>query len=125
MRSLSEKLFGADFKEMRKGKTILSEKEQEILDICLSSGTYGTQKRFVENRLKKMNGKEKITPKERIKYLFRRLIPTEEVLLKRYPKLARKKYLQPLCVLIRIAEGAIHAPKRLLREFKYIWKSKE
>ena len=124
MRSLAERLFGADFKEIRKEITILSEKEQEILSICLSSGTYGTQKRLIENNLKKMNGNEQITLKEQLKYLFRRLIPEEEILLIRYPKLASKKYLLPLCVLIRIAEGAIHAPKRLWKEFKCIWKAK-
>lgn len=72
-----------------------------------------------------MNGKESITAKERLKYLFRRLIPEEEILLIRYPKLARKKYLQPLCVLIRMGDGLVHAPKRLWNEFTYIWKAKK
>lgn len=122
---LAEKLFGAGFASVQKDDALLSDKEREILDICLSSGTYGTQKRHIENKLKKMNGKENITAKERLKYLFRRLIPEEEILLIRYPKLARKKYLQPLCVLIRMGEGLVHAPKRLWKEFTYIWKAKK
>lgn len=122
---LAEKLFGAGFVSVQKDDALLSDKEREILDICLSSGTYGTQKRHIENKLKKMNGNETITAKERLKYLFRRLIPEEEILLIRYPKLARKKYLQPLCVLIRMGEGLVHAPKRLWKEFTYIWKAKK
>lgn len=125
MRTLSMKLFGDTFYETRRGRTVFTEREQEDLNICLSSGTYGTQKRHIENELKKMNGKENITAKERLKYLFRRLIPEEEILLIRYPKLARKKYLQPLCVLIRMGEGLVHAPKRLWKEFTYIWKAKK
>lgn len=122
---LAEKLFGAGFVSVQKDDALLSDKEREILDICLSSGTYGSRKRRVENKLKKMNGNETITAKERLKYLFRRLIPEEEILLIRYPKLARKKYLQPLCVLIRMGEGLVHAPKRLWKEFTYIWKAKK
>ena len=122
---LAEKLFGAGFVSVQKDDALLSDKEREILDICLSSGTYGSRKRSVENKLKKMNGNETITAKERLKYLFRRLIPEEEILLIRYPKLARKKYLQPLCVLIRMGEGLVHAPKRLWKEFTYIWKAKK
>ncbi len=125
MRCLAEKLFGARFAEVQNGSLRLSDKEREILENCLSSGTYGTAKHRVENRLKKMNGNERITVKERLKYLFRRLIPEEEILLIRYPKLARKKYLQPLCVLIRMGDGLVHAPKRLWQEFTYVWKAKK
>ncbi len=125
IRSLAEKLFGNSFIQLQEDMSGISEKEKEVLEICLSSGTYGTEKRLVETRLNKMSGEQSITVKERLKYLFRRLIPEEEVLLVRYPKLARKKYLLPLCVLIRMGEGAVHAPKRLWKEFTYIWKTKK
>jgi len=125
IRSLAEKLFGNSFIRLQEDMSGISEKEKEVLEICLSSGTYGTEKRLVENRLKEMSGEESITVKERLKYLFRRLIPEKEVLLIRYPKLARKKYLLPLCVLIRMGEGLLHAPKRLWREFTYVWKAKK
>lgn len=125
MRSLAEKMFGSGFMRLQEDMSGISETEKEALEICLSSGTYGTAKHRVENRLKKMNGNERITVKERLKYLFRRLIPEKEVLLIRYPKLARKKYLQPLCVLIRMGDGLVHAPKRLWQEFTYVWKAKK
>ena len=125
MRSLAEKLFGTGFLRLQEDMSGISEKEKEALDICLSSGTYGTEKRLVENQLKNLSGKETITGKERVKYLFRRVIPEKEVLRVRYPKLARKKYLLPLCVLIRIGESIIRSPKRLWKEFTCIWKARK
>ncbi len=123
--SLARRLFETDIGKLREGISGLSEKEQELLEICLSSGTYGTHKQWLRNELKKRNGKDNITFKDRIKYLFRRLIPEEEILLIRYPKLARKKYLQPLCVLIRMGEGVLCEPKRLWKELICLLKVKK
>lgn len=125
VRSLADKIFKPEFWEKDNGTEGLSAQERELLEICFSSGTYGTDKRRVENSLKKINGGNRIRFADRCRYLLKRLFADKEVYLALYPQLRKRSWLLPFCVVHRMLRGALTAPKRLWNEMKYIWKVKE
>ena len=125
VRSLAGKIFMPEFWEKDNRAEGLTAQEQELLAICFSSGTYGTEERRVENSLKKINGSNRIRFADRCRYLLKRLFADKEVYLALYPQLRKRGWLLPFCVVHRMLRGAFIAPKRLWNEMKYIWKVKE
>ena len=54
---------------------ILEPKMAEMLEYYITSGTFGTQQRMVENNISEISGGEKVTFITKLKYLWKRLFP--------------------------------------------------
>ena len=110
LRSISFKLF-----DEKKGK--LTQDEDELLNYMSNSGTYGT----VYNRLMKQMKEYGTRNNNRVYYLFRRLIPEEELLEIYYPFFYKNKWAIPILPIYRGAKMLITDPKRLMVEFKVLF----
>lgn len=124
VRSLASKVFDPDFWENQSTPDTLTTKEQELLALCISAGTYGTAERKLENSIRKVSKGKRITLSDRLTYLWNRLFAPKEVYLHLYPKLAKHKWLLPFCVIRRMFRGLFKV-RKFWKEMKLIWKIKE
>lgn len=102
-----------------------TEQEEEFLAVCLEVGVFGSREHRTKQAFERLQTDGKITPWARVKYLFGRLIPDQELLEELYPKASKHKLLRPLCVLHRIILGISKRPKALWREFMAILHTKK
>lgn len=113
-RSLRKKLLGdkPDF-------SALSEDEQELLQALFVSGTFGTaQQRFFK---KFQNSDGKITVGTKLKYMFKRVFPSMELLRVDYPDIDRKKWKIPFILIWRVIRSIFVTPLKTLRELSRAW----
>lgn len=105
-RLLAEKVFSLQ---------TLTESDKAELAVYLDSGTYGTTKNMVSNRLENDGSK-----KAKRRYLLRRFFPGEEQLEMNYPIVYRHRVLYPFLVICRPFKGLVTKPKTLLGEFRSV-----
>ncbi len=92
-RSLALKVFSAE------GLSKLSEDERKMLEYYLASGTYGTRKQSIENRMDKLAAQT--GSKSKLRYIMNRILPDSEFK-KNYPFFYRHKILLPIGWIYRI-----------------------
>jgi len=113
-RTLGDKVYSQPCVDM-----LLSEQEMNGLEIYLSSGTFGTVNRAVENKLRMLERRDgKCLIKWR--YLMQRLFPTVQYMIDMDPELAKKRWLIPLAYLRRLLRGAFARRKASLNELKQL-----
>ena len=105
-RLLAEKVFSLQ---------TLTESDKAELAVYLDSGTYGTTKNMVSNRLENDGSK-----KAKRRYLLRRFFPAEEQLEMNYPIVYRHRMLYTFLVIYRPFKGLVTKPKTLLGEFRSV-----
>lgn len=99
-----------------------SEEEQKVLDSYMTVGTYGNINNMLEQEMRKIQDKgEKISAFTKIRYLYRRIIPTKEFMLvwagNRFAPFFRKyPFLLPFLVVYRWFAGGIGNLKHNLFE---------
>ena len=98
-RSLALHLFGGEE---------LTEGDKEMLDYVLSSGTYGTQKNYVRNLIRKRG---------HMGFLFTRAFIPYSSMISLYPVLKKLPILLPLFWIIRIVTALFKKPKKVLYQF--------
>lgn len=121
MRLLAEKLFSdpVQFYEV-----CLTEGEQRMLSYFCGSGTYGTMEIRVEKKLRKLLPEgEKLTVKEKLRYLWRRLIPDQEWFRCYEPFFARHKWLIPFFLVYRVFRGIFFRRKNMKNELYIVKKA--
>ncbi|MBP3205553.1 MAG: nucleotidyltransferase family protein [Lachnospiraceae bacterium] len=125
-RQLAEKLFGKEAVTSGNAYEVsLSETEKEMYDYILSSGTYGTSKNSIVNRMRRELGKNvEVTKKRRWRYIWARVFPPREKLLPYYPA-AKYKVLLPFVYVFRIVRGVTSRRKRVFTEWKVVRDQKE
>ncbi len=96
----------------------LSRDEREMLEYYLLSGTYGTQKQSVENRMDKLAAKT--GSKSKLRYVLSRIFPDTGFYKEYYPFFYRHKILLPICWIYRLFKGLIIKSKNILGELKIV-----
>lgn len=107
-RELALKIFSGDNADS------LSEKEREMLEYFLFSGTYGTVKNVVENRMKKIDSQTGSASK--FKYWKSRVFPPMEYYQVYMPFIYRHKWLLPFGWLYRTVRAVTFRRKKLQSE---------
>ena len=103
----------------------LTEKESDMLDFIMFSGTYGTMENGIVNRMKKMTGKQgKVTAGIKLKYYFSRLFPRHEFLYPWYP-LAKYKIFIPFVWVFRFFRAILLRGKRVISEIRIVERQKK
>lgn len=97
----------------------LTEKEREMVEFMLFSGTYGTQTNVIKSRIRKMN------VKNRKLYLLKRLFPDIEFYRTYYPTAANYPILIPFAWCHRIIRGLTVRRKNFKKELSTIIKIDE
>ena len=94
----------------------LTDKEEEMLSYFINSGTYGTTKNYVENRLRE-TGKETGMLRSKVYYVYRRLIPTMTWFEKHEPFFAKHKILIPFFLIYRFFRR-LFGRKKIINELR-------
>lgn len=89
----------------------LTESEQEQLEYYISSGTYGTVKNSIENKMRKGGG-------SKLRYIMRRIFPGMEWLRVYAPFFYRHKWLIPAFCVIRPVQALIRKRDRVRSEIR-------
>lgn len=100
----------------------LSDDEREMLEYYLLSGTYGTHKQSVENRMDKLAAQT--GSKSKLRYIMSRLFPDAEFFKAYAPFFYRHKIFLPVGWIYRIFKGFIINGKNILCELKIVWNKK-
>lgn len=104
----------------------LTEEEQEMFLYFAESGTYGTMKKRVQNRLQELQPEGAgFTRASRWKYLKKRLFPEMEWFQNCYPFLARHKILIPFFLAGRMVRGILFRRDIIKDEFKAVKKAEK
>lgn len=98
----------------------LDTSEQEMLEYCFLSGTYGNMENLVSGRLKKLSDSGKITSKTKRRYVISRIFPPMEFYKIHYPFFYKHKALIPLCFFIRAYNGIFKKRINLKKEIQII-----
>ncbi|WP_392486699.1 nucleotidyltransferase family protein [Haloimpatiens sp. FM7315] len=115
-RELSKKLFSEK-------KYQLTKEELETFIYYLGSGTYGTIKNSIENKMRKYQPDSKpMTAVTKIKYYLRRLVPDMEYYKNHVYFLYRHKGLIPFFLVFRVLRGLIKNGKRIQKEIQLVIK---
>ncbi len=118
-RSLAMKLFGTGT------AAELTEDEEDMLDIMLTSGTYGMAERSIGKRMRKITGKQgEVTGAVKRKYYLKRLFPDQEELLRWYP-LAKYKVLIPFIIIFRTVRALLIKRKKIRSEIRIVESKKQ
>ena len=105
--------------------TGLSAEDQKMFDYMTASGTYGTHRNAVANRMRKKFGEGKsLTAQMRWQYLWQRLFPSQEELLPYFPP-AKYKPLIPFVYVFRFVRGITVRGKRTWSELKIVNRQKK
>lgn len=115
-RELARKLFSAP---VLVSALSLTEEEAEILRYFTGSGTYGTIKNNITNKLKEMepNG---ITARTRYRYLWARLFPERGWFIAHIPVCAKHHWLIPFYRIFRIIRGVIFRGENIKAEISSV-----
>lgn len=117
-RCLAEKMFGA---AVPLSELALTKEEREMLAYYCGSGTYGTAKLRVKNKLRKLQGDEgPITVRTKLHYFCLRLFPGREWCREPYPLFYRYPFLIPALWMYRIVRSAVFYRKRLGDEIRMV-----
>ena len=98
--------------------------EANFLSFHIDSGVYGTTGNAMRIKLDELSGGGKITPRVKLKYFIRRLIPGNDCYMLRYPLAYRYKILIPLAIVARILEAIFTKPRVLLKEIRALRREK-
>lgn len=116
-RSLSLKLFSQNSEF---DQSLLTDRECEYLDYFLNSGTYGTQRGLVKNRLTAMLTDGQSNRFVKLRYFFRRIfLPLNEVQVA-YPFYYRHKVLIPVLWIIRIFKALFFRRNKIKNEINIL-----
>ena len=99
-RALANKVFG-------NGTDTLTEEERESLLYYITSGTFGTVGRQVENSLTRISNGSRISAGTKLRYIFGRIFPPMDVYKQTYPKASRFVVTIPFLWLWRLLRGII------------------
>ncbi len=84
----------------------LSDEEKDYILYYSSSGTYGTAKNAINNRMESMKGTAgKVTFSDKVKYCFRRLFPGMDFFREYYPEECKNKFRLALFMVKRLFTG--------------------
>ena len=104
-RELALRLFGGEE---------LAEKDREILDYIMSSGTYGTVKNSVDHKVRDLGG----GTAGRIRYFLRRAFLPMDTVRSSFPLFAKVPILLPFLPLYRLSYGLTSRRKKMKAELK-------
>lgn len=119
-RKLAQKLFSA---AVWPKEIVFSKEEEAMLSYFADSGTYGTTKHFVENRMREaQEGDTKAGWKGKARFIYRRLFPTMEWYQTYEPFFAKHKVLIPFFLIYRffrrlLGKKGIKEELHAMREF--------
>lgn len=116
-KSLSEKIFRIP------ECTALDEEERKMLEYYLFSGTYGTTKHRVENRLQEMQTEGGGSVKGR--YLLCRLFPPLSFYKVHYPFFYRHKWLLPFGWAYRLIRGGVKKRQLITEEVRLVMRDRK
>ena len=125
VRTLAQKLLQPERLLKAGAERGFTAQEEEFLAVCLEVGAFGSRAHRTERAFERMQPDGKVTLWTRMTYLFRRLVPDQDLLEEIYPKAAKHKLLRPFCVLHRMVLGVCKRPKALWNELKAIVKTKQ
>ncbi|MBO5111535.1 MAG: nucleotidyltransferase family protein [Clostridia bacterium] len=117
-RALAEKLFLSEQAEP------LTETDRELLLFYLSSGTFGRADYAVMGRLSDMGKDRKITFGVKLRYCFRRLVPSMETYKVYHPIVYKHKILIPGFLIWRLLCALWKSPRRIFEEIQIIKRTK-
>lgn len=100
----------------------LTEDEREMLEYYLLSGTYGTHKQSIENRMDKFAAQT--GSKSKLRYIMSRLFPNAEFFKAYAPFFYKHRILLPVGWIYRIFKGLIVNGKNIIHELKIVWNKK-
>ena len=115
-RSLAMKVFSSDILPKLNGA------EQEMLEYYLLSGTYGTFKNSIENRMDKLAAKT--GRKSKLRYILCRFFPDMEFYKENYPFFYRHKLLLPIGWIYRVFKGIFVNRKKIFSEIRIVFGKK-
>ena len=107
-RELALRLFGGEE---------LAEKDREILDYIMSSGTYGTVKNSVDHKVRALGG----GTVGRIRYFLRRAFLPMDTVRSSFPLFAKVPILLPFLPLYRLSYGLTSRRKKMKAELKALF----
>lgn len=110
-RMLSRKLLGNPVRMSE-----LTQREQEVLDIYFSSGTFGTGQQAVENQLRSGSGGSGFSGK--LRYLLQRLFPSATYMIEMEPELKNRRWMLPFAYLRRLCRGLFRRRDDIAQEMK-------
>lgn len=96
----------------------LSDREKDMLEFYLFSGTYGTQKNLVEKRIKVF--KEQTGSFSKFRYIWNRIFPPLDFYKKYFPFFYRNKLLLPIGWVFRSVRGLFFKRKSIKIELEHI-----
>ena len=106
-------------------RALLSDKEAELLDLYITSGTFGTYELFIKKKLSGDFVGSSSKKNKKIKYFFRRMFPRLEYYKLYHPTAYRYKILIPGCWLLFIFNAIFFKRKKIFSEIKALWKHTE
>ena len=117
-RRIADLIFGAHGEGIYSPE-LLSEDERELLLYYISSGTFGTDQIWIENRLADLSGGKKVTFIAKMRYLLDRLFPKYEFYKTGYPVASKFIVTIPVLWFIRLLR-VFTKRKRIAREIKKV-----
>lgn len=97
----------------------MSEDERQMLEYYLLSGTYGTQKQRIENRMDQLAAKT--GNQSKLRYILSRLFPNAEFFKDYAPFFYRHRIWLPIGWIYRFFRGVTVNGKNILGELKIVW----
>ena len=124
-RELGEKLYSKPWHcTVSQIRESFSEKEQQMLDYLLFSGTYGTKENNIIHNLRKQQSQDgKIHISTKIRYCFRRVFPEMSYYRDHFPFIYRHKYFIPFFLVYRCVVRISDHGSELWKEIKTVWKN--
>jgi hypothetical protein len=117
--ALADKVFGV-------GTDALSDGEREALLYYITSGTFGTVGRQVENSLARISRGDTPSRADKLRYILGRIFPPVEVYRQTYPRASRFIVTIPFLWLFRLLRGigSVRSTAAELRGLKNAYKDK-
>lgn len=104
----------------------LTESELELFEAHTQSGTFGNMENRSRNIMQDMQaGEGRLSKTTRLKYALSRLFPGREWCRKWYPFFYRHPVLLPALWVYRAVRSVALKPRKLLREWRSIWKPQD
>ena len=97
----------------------LSDEYRSLLEYYITSGTYGTVERSINNSLSLMSNGNDIDDGVKVKYFFRRIFPDMDYYRNAYPRLSKIYPIIPILWLMRLFRG-IGKSKKYVQEVKQV-----
>lgn len=121
-RKLSQKLL-LSFEDGK--KIVLTKEEREFFMLLTMSGTYGTMENFVQNGFDKLRkGDRPLSKFQKMKYVFRRVIPTRQWIAEYHPYYDKHPWLIPVYITRRFFKRMIFNQRNIREEWKNVKKLK-